>query len=97
MYSRQDYLDHKCTHREYYAQFVTEDTKKIVLHYIGRENLLYSRDPYFNDIPLKRWDNLVKFLGPVSRMKETQDFLTSVGGVCILKEAANQLKEEWLS
>ena len=57
-YTRKDYNDNKCTHREYYAQFVSEETKKIVLRYIGLDRLKASKDQHLNDIALGSWDTL---------------------------------------
>lgn len=95
MHSRQDYLDHKCTHREYYAQFVTPEIVSLVEHRIGRMDILTSRDEHFNDIPLNRWDNLQWEItchidGP---LRKAGDFPTLSGCVCTAKEAARQIAE----
>jgi hypothetical protein len=83
-YSRQDYLNNICSHREYYAQFVTEPIKAIVNHNLGNE-IIASNDEHFNDIPLCKWDNL-------SSHVSTGDSLCAK--VCILKECAKQIKEQ---
>jgi len=82
MFTRQDYLDNKCTHREYYAQFVTLYIKAMVSNFIGINHIKASMDEHFNDIPLGLWDTL-RCGGK-----------TLSDNVCIAKEAAKQLKEE---
>lgn len=68
--SRADYLslntgatreEQHALHRRYYGQLVSEATIAKVANYIGRDNLLASTDPRFNDIPLSRWDSLCGF------------------------------------
>ena len=83
-YTRQDYLDGKCTHREYYAQFVNGEVKRIVGDRIGMSKILASTDDNFTNVPLKYWDRLH---GNFSGAKSLSDT------VCIAKEAAQQLKD----
>ena len=92
MYKRVDYLKKKCTHREYYAQFVTEETKRNVRRDIGLKKLMRVRED-LNKIPLDFWD-LMFARHNVSAMLEAGDYLTKAGAVCILKEAARQVIEE---
>ena len=83
-YTRQDYVEGKCTHREYYAQFVNGSVKRIVGDRIGMSKILASTNDNFNNIPLSKWDRLHgSFVGAKS-LSDT---------VCIAKEAAQQLKE----
>lgn len=93
--TRQEYLN-KNAHREYYAQYVDHPTKQLVLRTIGFNALIDSNNKHFNDIPLRRWDGLVKRLSQkvVDKLKANGDYLSLGVGVCILKEAARQLVEE---
>ena len=96
--TREEYLDaseQKDAHRVYYAQFVDGRVRGLVANAIGLEPIRGSKDPHFNDIPLKRWDALVSRLPSTvpTEMKRLGDFLTLAGGVCVLKEAAQQLRE----
>ena len=87
----------KQLHRRYYAQFVTPQVKALVLRCIGKERLLKSTDPHFNDIPLKVWDALhePKWPFPIkAKMDAAGDWLTSAGCTSILKEAARQIVED---
>lgn len=103
---RQEYLDkysevkteaeRKAIHRKYYAQFVTPQIKDLVVSSIGRAQIIFSKDYSFNDIPLIFWDKLVESI-PASirkQLKAAGDTLSLSAGVCILKEAALQIKEE---
>lgn len=65
MFTRKDYaLDGKCTHQQYYAQFVTEEIKMMVVLNFGLDTLkeAYQEDKAFNTIPLQKWDLLGIFL-----------------------------------
>ena len=106
-HTRQDYLAHRCTHREYYAQFVNESTRLSVRACIGVERLLASTDEHFNDIPLHEWDSLCGFHQSGSRITGSPRLPVSgrwlelgEGGpslsslVCVAKEAARQLVDE---
>ena len=97
MYSRQDYLQNKCSHRQYYAQFVDDSVRRMVEQYFTLETLRASTDEHLNDIPLRRWDSLAIMLVHYSSIRELLreygDFWSLAGGVCILKEAAHQLVE----
>jgi len=91
-YTREDYLADRCTHREYYAQFVTEEMKARLLRYLGIERLLASKDEHLNDIPLRTWDLFIAYPLAIS-LKSVGDYSTIAGNVCIAKEAARQLIE----
>jgi hypothetical protein len=94
-YTRQDYMNRKCSHSQYYAQFVTNEIKIHVLHCIGYEKIKKSRDEHFNDIRLNKWDLATVSMPRVdSKMRESGDFVTLAGQVCILKEAARQIKKK---
>lgn len=83
MFTRKDYLADKCTHREYYAQFVTDDLRAAVRARFGDKPKMSGN--------LSAWDALfygVKHM--IKPMKEHGDYLTLAGGVCTLKEAALQ-------
>lgn len=108
MYSRKQYLNGECSHREYYGQFVNNGIKEDVVSHFGIERIKNSQDEYFNDIPLGQWDSLVgfKFIGSTlvnkpthiglslaEKLKETGEGVSCAGLVCIYKEAAKQIKE----
>ena len=98
VFTRQDYLNKKCSHREYYSQYVTEGIRKGVCSYIGIDKLRASTDEHLNDIPLKEWDyitvSILSCTGLTLKMEERGDYSTLAGHVCILKEAARQVIEE---
>lgn len=98
MITRQQYLNKQATHEEYYSQFVTPFIKKIVENHIGLDKIKDSNDHHFNDIPLRLWDNAsnwLKYYPTVfNQLKEAGDYATLAGLVCILKQAARELKEE---
>ena len=93
---RSDYMDRKVDHETYYGQFVT-DGVRVMLKAIGEDRIRASADPYFNDIPLKLWDNLSEAL-PLGVIRMIS--IANGGGVslsdrvCVLKAAARQLCKE---
>ena len=95
MITRKEYLANEATHNEYYAQFVTQGIRDTVQRFIGLDRIKNSNDPHMNDIPLKEWDSLTRIFGSQTnaKLKECEDYLTLATSVCILKEAARQLKD----
>lgn len=93
-FTRKQYLNNDCTHREYYSQFVTDGYKNAIKSFIGLENLMQSKDKNLNDIPLNKWDNAPLTTGVNQKMLELGDYLTLAGKVCIAKEAARQIISE---
>jgi hypothetical protein len=93
-FTRQDYLADKCTHSEYYGQFVTGEIKQRVMSYIGIENIkkaINEGDEHLNTIPLRKWDAIAVPIIGGNLLREAGDYPTLAGGVCIAKEAAKQL------
>jgi hypothetical protein len=97
-FTRQDYLNKVCAHREYYAQFVNNRIVTEVGNFIGVDLIkkaISENDTNLNAIPLNRWDAIGKNLA--SRMylnfRQLGDIPTLSGGVCIAKEAARQIFE----
>lgn len=82
MYTRKQYMNKECTHREFYGQHMTLPIINMVVRAIGKDRLLRSTDEHLNDIPLKEWDNLHPLLGG-----------SLSDSVCFAKEAARQWLE----
>jgi hypothetical protein len=83
----------KCTHEEYYGQLVTQGIKDHLTRAIP-QSIAKSKDPSFNDIPLDTWDRIGAYSVPNTEFKKLGDFRTAMGVVCVLKEAARQIREE---
>ncbi len=94
MITRKDYLEGRATHSEYYGQFVSE--RHFAVLNLEHEKIKNSTDKHFNDIPLKFWQELALRASTytTTKMIEAGDYLTLAGAVCIIKEAARQLKEK---
>ena len=93
IYTRKDYMTNKCTHEEYYGQLVTQGMKDHIVRAIPQA-LAKSTDPVFNDIPLSTWDRLGMAYSLHAEFKALGDIKSDAGMVCVLKEAARQVKEE---
>ena len=97
MFTRKQYMSNEVTHAEYYNQFVI-DLIPLVRGAIGEDRIKASRDPYFNDIPLRRWDFLAALIPAETQRKIAE--ANGSGGislsdkVCALKAAARLIKEE---
>ena len=88
--------DRKREHRAYYAQFVTPAHFARLKNQQGLvDQIKASQEPHFNDIELKLWDRLALCVPAESDrlMRQCGDFPTLCGAVCILKEAAQQIRE----
>jgi hypothetical protein len=101
MANRQEYMENKVTHREYYGQYVTEDIKQMVVKRFSVEELkdALEYDEHLNNIPLRNWDILASIFTLYlnifrEQLKKNGDDYSLAGGVCILKEAAKQVVEE---
>ena len=95
MFTRKDYLDGKATHRQYYAQFVSAA-------HVARINssIKITKTTDLNKISLAFWDCVARMPVPaytVKKLMECGDYATLSGSVCILKEAAEQIKESLLT
>jgi len=89
MFTRSDYLENKCTHAEYYGQFVTQLIKDGLIVRFGEEWLIsaYKFDQHFNNIPLNNWG----YYSNRDKFKEFGDFYSLAGAVCVEKETARQI------
>jgi hypothetical protein len=97
MFTRKDYLDGKVTHRQYYGQFVTEAVKTHVGERIGEDKIKLSQDEHMNDIPLSlwfMWTPTIQTLCSRAVCKVDPCGLCAWTFVCIMKEAARQIKQE---
>ena len=94
MWTRKQYMDGECSHRTYYAQFVTPGILDTVRRYFTVERLVRARDQeYFNSIPLIEWDRLSGSVWRTQLMRDTGEGYSLSTAVCILKEAGRQLVE----
>lgn len=98
LWTRKQYMQGEVDHDTYYRQFVTEKIKKIVVQWIGLEEILASTDRSMNDIPLQKWDGMSPFVIRESarKLKEAGDVhAASLGNaVCVAKAAARAIKRE---
>ena len=100
MKTRKQYMSGECSHREFYAQFVSDQTIQSVINTFGEKRIKESTDEHFNDIPLKSWDNMYIPM-PLDKIEAATGRTTKWPSrgyslsdkVCIAKEAAKQIKE----
>jgi predicted aminopeptidase len=98
---RSEYLapgqaDRMAAHRAYYAQLVTPAHFDRLRKRVGMvDRIKKSQDKHFNDIPLSVWDLMAASVPAETAriMRECGDYPTLAGAVCILKEAAQQVRE----
>ena len=95
MFTRGDYLSGKCSHEEYYGQYVDGNVRAAVLSVFNEYRLVnaYKQDKHFNTIPLYHWDALSLAFRFGAAMGIRGDIPTLAGKVSILKEAARQIVE----
>lgn len=85
MWTRKQFMDGACSHRTYYAQFLTPAARNCVLLHFTMERLVA------NNIPQIEWDRLSIELMPMLKPPPGYSLDTVP---YILKEAARQLVEE---
>lgn len=94
-FTRSDYLENRCSHREYYAQFVTPTITLLVKARLSKQAIkaALAKDEHLNSIPLAVWDTITRngHNCPAELMRSAGDCPSMAGGVCIAKEAVKQL------
>lgn len=95
MYTRQQYMANEVTHQEYYGQFCSDSVIRLVTDRIGKDQILRSTNPHFNDIPLKQWDNLEPVIRMMvgSSIRKLNGQVSLSDCVCVAKAAARIIKE----
>ena len=99
MITRQNYLDGKVSHDEYYRTIATEA-------HISFKNsdmlpaikaALKEGDKHLSTIPLRIWDSLTGYIGKIELQrvfKSHGDQYSIAGHVCVLKQAARDAAQE---
>jgi len=90
---REAYLNWFISHRKFY-KWVCETLNVRKDHItIGIDELLVSKDPHLNDIPLKRWDTMDCVIRSLAEYAGLKSWSLS-DTVCVAKEMARQMIEE---
>jgi hypothetical protein len=94
---------HEALHHEYYIQFATDRTRRLVENTIGVDRIKASTDPHFNDIPLGEWDRMeMRVRDTIDRAKLGQaeptgkpgSFMWSLStAVCVAKAVAREIRD----
>jgi len=87
---RKEYMDGKISHHNYYiwlANLIGANYKHLP---VSQDTLLKSTDKYFNDIPLKLWDNQHYLILQLVKSKHIQ-YWSNADTVCVLKALAREL------
>lgn len=81
--------------RMYYSQYTTAEVVAFLLRSIPKKVILESKDYQFNDVRDGNWKSLVQFMPSTvsDKLQENGDWLSVPTGICILKEAAQQIRE----
>lgn len=98
-FTRHDYMNNKCSHYEYYSQFVTEGMKSVILNKYSKEKLKekFAEDQHLNNIPLKWWDSFEllfqRNIASTNKRLNGQNTWSSAEHTCAMKAAAKQIIE----
>lgn len=94
MITRKEYISGKATFDQYYSQFVTAGVRQVVERRIGLDKIRRSKDPNFNDIPLKQWDDLSIHTWPeqIRLLKEAGDYPSLAHTACVAKSYASTIR-----
>lgn len=88
MITRKEYMNNHSLHHAFYLEIAIEANLVVPPNMI--EDCKKSTNPTFNDVQLKRWDNLsIRTLG--SAFKKRGDFLSLAGQVCAYKSLARHI------
>jgi hypothetical protein len=96
IFTREDYSLNRCSHHDYYSQFVNVGTIERLLKNISRSRIELSDDDCFNDIPNHTWDSIVlhPFELNSKAFEKSGEVRCPAVRTCLLKAAARQLKEQ---
>ena len=95
MFCRLDYLLQKCTYEEYYSQFLNDRVISRVGGMIGKEWIIASKSPTFDDVPIHRWEATLmalRFIIDNKTMAIYGESWSSNVAVCIAKLAAEKIR-----
>jgi hypothetical protein len=99
MMTKEEYMsDSSKNYAAYYAQFVTESVKALVLKAIGLSPIVHSGDWYMNDIYITKWDALHERIKALTfaKVKATGNWFDIYVSVSIAKAAAREIQAaEW--
>jgi len=93
LFTRQDYMDDKCTHDQYYAQFINAAGIEMVKKSKAFKCVLKSGSKDLSTAPVAEWDLIGTAGEAVNLMKTLGDNWSLAGAVCINKAIARQLLE----
>lgn len=93
LFTRQDYMADKCTHEQYYAQFINDSGIEMVQKSKAFKCVLKSGSKDLSVAPVAEWD-LIGTAGEAANLLVTLgDRWTLSAAVCINKAIARQLLE----
>lgn len=96
-FTQSDFINDKCSHSQYYSQYVTEGVKSALKELMGLHILMRSKDLELNDIDLSKWGSMSYYIEGIVRplVKQIGETpYTIADGVLILKEAAKIIISE---
>ncbi len=97
MFTRDDYMNQRCTHDDYYGQFDCPQVRDSVLRTIGLNRIIASTDEHFNDIRLTLWDSVQlpsETLRALASANGTRGYYSQSETVCIAKAVARKIRTE---
>lgn len=96
MYTRAQFLSKEIDFQTYYEQWAFA-ISPLVSYVIGKDRILASSDPNFNDIPLQEWDKLTVLvkqrIGTDIAKANGSGGVSQSDCVCAAKAAAFRLRE----
>ena len=93
-YTKKDRLEGRCSHREFFAQFVDQAIIQLVHNLVGTGRVMSSKDEWFRDIHAKKWRSIARFVPATPIFRANGSGGVSISDrVCVLKEAASQIRE----
>jgi hypothetical protein len=93
LFTRQDYMADKCTHEQYYAQFINAAGIEMVKKSQAYKTLIKKGSKDVSMVEVGVWDLIGTAGESVNLMKTLGDNWSLAGAVCINKAIARQLLE----
>lgn len=91
LFTRQDYMADKCTHEQYYAQFINDAGIEMVKKSQAYKTLIKKGTKDVSKVEAEVWDRIGTAGEAANLLKQLGDFWTLSAAICINKAIARQL------
>lgn len=90
-FSRKEYMENKCTHKEYYDQFITPAGIELVSKSVAFKKLMKNNSEDLSSVTINFWDLIGTAHDAVALLNSKGDTWSLASAVCINKAIAEHI------